>query len=226
MKKLFIFFGTIAFFSLYLINGCKKDALADFGGSTASFTEEFQNVYKLETAGWVTIDRSLIGSIWTQGMDIHTDKGGAVIGFPAYSYRNSKDEYAAALGLLYSEPKDISSWIITPVITVKNGDKFSFYSRGDTSIIAADRLQVRMSNGSSDVGTDYSTVGDFTFLLLDINSAQSVGGYPTTWSKYDYTFTGLAGSQHIRIAFRYYVPSGVRSKMIGIDQFRFEAKRI
>ena len=219
MKKLFTILGSLIFFLLYLIDGCKKDPLTE-SDRTASFTEEFESVHDLRTRGW--INPTTLGDYWLQGIENSTDKFGVNIGFSAYSYRNTKDEYACTYDL-YADG-NMSTWLVTPVITLKNGDKISFYSRADTSTTAADRLQVRMSNGSGEVGTGNSDVGDFTSVILDINSSQSIGGYPTTWTKYEYTFTGLAGIQKIRLAFRYYVPTGLKAKMIGIDQFSFEAK--
>jgi len=222
MKKIFTTLGGLTFFLLYMINGCKKDG--NGSASSPSFTEEFKDVYKLQTSGWIANDPSNSGGGWTQGIENSTDKAGIPIGFPAFSYSNTKDEYVCAYDLYTISSLARSTWFITPTIFVKNGDKISFYSRADTSTTAADRMQVRMSNGSADVGNGSTTVGDFTSVLFDINSGQSIGGYPTVWTKYEYTFIGMDGVQKIRIAFRYYVPANVKSKMIGVDQFSFEAK--
>ncbi len=87
----------------------------------------------------------------------------------------------------------------------------------------SDRLQVRLSsNGNSaEVGTNATSVGDFTELLLDINPNLTQSGYPREWTPFSVTV--LTGPQSFtgRFAFRYFVPNGgpmgVNSDYIGID---------
>ena len=117
----------------------------------------------------------------------------------------------------------ISNWLFTPNVTLKNGDKFSFFTRTFTGAFP-DRLQVRMStNGTStNVGTTATSTGDFSSLLLDINPTYTTTGYPTSFTKYTLTMSGLpAAGVSGRLAFRYFVenggPSGVNSDFIGID---------
>ncbi|MBS1510461.1 MAG: choice-of-anchor J domain-containing protein [Bacteroidetes bacterium] len=117
----------------------------------------------------------------------------------------------------------ISDWLFAPNITMKNGDKFTFWTRTTTGTFP-DRLQVRRStNGASlNVGTTESSVGDFTDLLLDINPGLTSTGYPTAWTQYTLTMSGLpAAGVSGRLAFRYYVtgggPAGNNSDFIGID---------
>lgn len=117
----------------------------------------------------------------------------------------------------------ISNWLFTPNVTLKNGDKFSFFTRTTTGTFP-DRLQVRMStNGTStNAGTTNTSVGDFSTLLLDINPTYTSTGYPTAWTQYTLTMSGLpAAGVSGRLAFRYFVegagPSGNNSDYIGID---------
>ena len=117
----------------------------------------------------------------------------------------------------------ISNWMFAPNITFKNGDKFSFYTRTTTGTFP-DRLQLRMSsNGASvNVGANESSVGDFTTLLLDINPNLTSTGYPTAWTQFNVTMSGLpAAGISGRLAFRYFVtsggPAGANSDFIGID---------
>lgn len=120
----------------------------------------------------------------------------------------------------------ISNWAITPVRTYSDGDSFSFYSRTEAGSVWPDRLEVRLStNGnSSNVGSTDTSVGDFTTLLLTVNSGLTVGGYPEEWTKYDITLSGLSGPTTGRIAFRYYVPNagsqGDFGDYIGIDSLQ------
>ncbi|MGG9961411.1 choice-of-anchor J domain-containing protein [Ferruginibacter sp. SUN106] len=117
----------------------------------------------------------------------------------------------------------ISDWMFAPQVTFKNGDKFSFYTRTTTGTFP-DRLQLRQStNGASvNVGTSETSVGDFTTLLLDINPTLTGTGYPTAWTQYTVTMSGLpAAGVSGRLAFRYFVtgggPAGANSDFIGID---------
>ena len=108
------------------------------------------------------------------------------------------------------------------MLVVKNGDSISFYTRGDTTGIYTNRMQVLMDTlGSTYVGHDLNSVGGYTTMLFDINPSQSPGGYPTSWKKYKYTFSGFTGSKNIRIGFRHYVIHPTNARGIGIDLFKF-----
>ncbi len=125
----------------------------------------------------------------------------------------------------------ISNWLISPIITVQNGDVVTFYTRlgkysasGDASY--ADRLQLRMStNGAftTDPAGGPTNVGDFTTLLNDVNPSLDLTSYPTSWAQYSYTVSGLTGTVEAKFAFRYFVtnggPNGSNSDIIGIDTF-------
>jgi hypothetical protein len=118
----------------------------------------------------------------------------------------------------------ISNWLIAPTRTLNNGDIVSFWTR-DAADVYADRLQVRIStNGAStNVGTTNISVGDFTTTVIDINPGLTTTGYPTVYTQYTFTISGLAGSTSGRIAFRYFVtnggPTGTNSDAIAIDDF-------
>jgi hypothetical protein len=231
-KNLFLFILCLSSLLVGLVNSCKKDSLANPSttsiGIATSFTEEFDSVYKLEPKGWVIKDNSALGNSgpyadWNQGFQGY-DKGGVWSGFSAYSYKTSQDEYVYSLVSFASTANySISSWLITPVLSVKNGDKISFFSRADTVGIYTDRMQVLMNkSASSDVGTNPNSVGSFTSILFDINSAQVASGYPKTWTKYEYIFSGISGKIDTRIGFRHYVTNTTKAKGIGIDLFRFQ----
>jgi len=225
-KKFFLSILVIVCLLAGLIDGCKKDSLdKPPSGIATSFTEEFKDVYKLETGGWVIKDNSTpsASATWVQG-EANGVKGGQS-GFPAYSFTTSPDEYIAASALFFpSSGYNVSSWLITPVLSLTNGDKISFYSRADTVSVNQDRMQVRMSTStSSDVGDNANSVGNLTTVLMDINSMQAAGGYPAVWTKYEHTFSGISGKIESRIAFRYFIPNTTASAgAIAIDQFKFE----
>jgi hypothetical protein len=124
----------------------------------------------------------------------------------------------------------ISSWLFTPVRTLKNGDKFVFYTRTvSNTVVYPDRLEVRMSlNGASiNTGTTSTSVGDFVSLIAIINQNLTLSGYPNTWTKYSMTLSGIpAAGASGRIAFRYYVtnsgPNGVNGDGVGIDSVHYQ----
>jgi uncharacterized repeat protein (TIGR01451 family) len=119
----------------------------------------------------------------------------------------------------------ISNWLLTPVLTLKNGTQLTFWTRKitETGPFYPDRLQVRMSTSGArtDVGSAATDVGVFTRLLLDINPTYSDFGYPMSWTKYTLTLGGVTGTTSGRIAFRYFVEDGgffgARSDYVGID---------
>jgi trimeric autotransporter adhesin len=117
----------------------------------------------------------------------------------------------------------ISNWLFTPTRTFNNGDIISFYTYSEGTY--ADNLQVRFSaNGASvNVGTTNTSVGDFSTLLLEINPTLIAANYPSVWTQYSLTISGLAGPTTGRIAFRYFVtnggPTGANSNYIGIDDY-------
>lgn len=125
---------------------------------------------------------------------------------------------------------DISSWLFSPTRLLKNGDKITFYSRTlVTTVQYPDRMEIRLStNGTStNVGTNQASVGDYSITLGVINPSLTTSGYPTTWTKYAYTLSGLPGAGvNGRIGFRYFVtnggPSGSNSDAIGLDSVYYQ----
>src|SRR5438874_1470113 len=103
----------------------------------------------------------------------------------------------------------------------------TFYTRTVNPPDFPDRLQVRRSinGGSVNVGTTPTDVGDFTVLMLDINPTYTTTGYPSAWTQFTVTVSGLASPTIGRLAFRYFVenggPNGTNSTYIGIDTFQF-----
>jgi hypothetical protein len=143
--------------------------------------------------------------------------------FPGRSGTNTA--YIATDFHAATDTATISNWLLTPPVTLQNGGKLTFYTRTVDHPTRPDRLQVRMSvNGNSaSVGATASDVGDFTTLLLDINSAYTITGYPTEWTQFSVTLSGLAAPVTGRLAFRYFVENGgnsassTNSDYIGID---------
>jgi len=121
----------------------------------------------------------------------------------------------------------ISNWLLTPPVTLQNGASLTFHTRTVDVPQFPDRLQVRMStNGTStNVGTTAYDFGDFTVLMLDINENLTTGGYPSVWTQFTVTVSGVALPTTGRLALRYFVPDGgtgfPNGDYIGIDGVSF-----
>jgi hypothetical protein len=184
---------------------------------TPVLTENFDDIATLGGAGWAIINRSepLGTTAWYQGdTTVFTSQAGAANAFIMADFDNTANVVGGGT---------ISDWLITPVLTLHNGDVLSFWTRTVTDPAFPDRLEVRMSpNGAStNVGATSTSVGDFTFILLTINSSQTTAGYPDVWTQYEVTVSGLGGATAGRLAFRYFVTNagegGTNSDHIGID---------
>lgn len=202
---------------------CEKERVADNSliDTNPSFIEEFDSVGNLPQKGWVFRNNSKPGGFeqWTQAFAL----------FPAYSYFWNSFDYAAVYSGSGTGISNLSVWMITPSIPIKNGDSISFYTRGGAAFFP-DRLQFRANfiDDNPNVGNDSNSVGNFTNLIFDINPNLLVSGpgsYPTTWTNYSYTVSGLLPTpKKGRFAFRYYVPDGAagpNSYYIGVDKFEF-----
>jgi subtilisin-like proprotein convertase family protein len=186
--------------------------------SPASFSEGFDDITLLSGMGWFQQNNSQPIGItgWFQG---NTTVFSAQAG-PATSYIGANFNNGAGLAT-------ISNWLLTPVLSLSNGDTFSFWTRTVPSPAFPDRLQLRLSTAgaSTNVGTLATDVGDFTTVLLDINPTLTTAGYPNTWTQYTVTLSGLPPSTTGRFGFRYFVtnggPSGANSDYIGIDTVEY-----
>jgi hypothetical protein len=234
-KNGLLIFICLAYLTAYVFDGCRKEKMDEYEPDrsfnhipewtmpspvmTTSFTEEFDE-YALVEKGWVVYNSGT--DLWRSGTANECDKNNYCYGFPAYSKNFDDFEYMAVFPPQH-QPIGISSWLLTPVLSVKNGDKISFYTRTQVNNGFHDRLEIRMNSATStNVGGSVSTVGNFTKLLLSVNSNNAASTYPSSWTKYEYTFTGITGTIETRIGFRYSVPAGKKAKNIGIDQFKFE----
>ena len=120
----------------------------------------------------------------------------------------------------------ISNWLISPSITVQNGDVVTFYSRKGapaTGTDYPDRLQLRIGLATGAVpSTGSADVGGFTTIGVDINPTLAAGFvYPASWTQYSYTVAGYPSPTAVKLGFRYHVtnagPNGANSDIIGID---------
>jgi hypothetical protein len=208
-----------------------------------SFVEEFDTMMTAYNRGWRLVNRSNpIGVTDWSNPDLFFTP------FLPYSSHYRFDGYAyadyqstsAAQGL-------INNWLLSPVVTMQNGDKIVFYTRceyvedatGLDSTDYGNRLQLRLNpiNDGINVGAD-DDAGDFTTNLVDINptekpfslvnfNAGERGAYPHTWTRFEATVYGLDKPHNGRFAFRYYVHNGGSNgagTSIGVDSVAYIGK--
>ena len=202
-----------------------SSVLSQVGGplvASTVFSQNFDIAIPLP-AGWVMQNRSNpIGPFdWRQGPY-------SGIGLPANS--GAANSYIASTwsSTTTTGVGTVSNWLFAPNATLKNGDVFSFWTRTLDGTFP-DRLEVRMStNGNStNVGTTEFTVGDFGTVLLDINPTYTSTGYPTAWTRYSITLSGLpAAGISGRLAFRHFVTNGggngANSEIVAIDDVLYQ----
>jgi hypothetical protein len=245
-------FLYLLLFVPFLFESCVKDSAASLAPPPLpdqSFVEEFDTVTAAYDRGWryINVSDPRGTGIWVQAMFNNPTITGlpTPIPFPAYSSRGT---YVGFIGADFTSTSaaagTISNWIVSPVVSMQNGDKIIFYTRavlydlgGGDSTDYSNRLQVRMSsNGESvDVGNG-AGVGDFSTALLDINpfskEAHVVSyvpdAFPIKWTRFEATVSGLNGPTKGRFAFRYYL-EGAGSNGLGsgvaVDSVAYVGKR-
>lgn len=261
--------SLLATFSLAVV-ACKKDvALSERViappvfpvVADPSFVEEFDNVSDLSNKGWAFKNNSfpIGGSGWRQGRYESANVAQykflapvAFIGFPAFSATSTPNDFVSCDASCSSDAatgtSEISAWLISPKISsVKNGDTLTFYTRAiddaNYAVYLKDRMQVRANfsgDGSAEVGSTPTSIGNFTTLLLDINpnyDNNDPSGYPENWTKVRIIVSGIAGSGTVtnaRFAFRYLgTDAGIFGglagtnypSVVGIDQLKFSTKK-
>ncbi len=192
------------------------------------FYEGFTSPFNATANGWniqnLSQPAGTSNPSWFQG---NTAKFSALTG-SANDYFASDVNSTASTGT----NNTISSWLITPTLSLTNGAVIEFATCGSNlPTNLADRLQVYYSTAGSGTnvgttaGTATNTAGTFTDIVLDINPTLNTTAYPKTWSIYSATLSGISGTITGRMAFRYYVPNGgaagVNSNYIGIDEVRY-----
>src|SRR5271165_75403 len=185
-------------------------------------------------SGWVVINNSNpIGDhTWNQGIPgTQTDGLGVNAQSDPPSAANAFIQTDFNAGMPGSGAI-VSDWLITPVLLLENGATMSFYTQASPDNTQfPNELQVWESlSGSSTVNVGSTTPnpgGDFTNKLLDINTGATnpsgaPGGYPTTWTEYTFTISGLSAPTDGRFGFRFYLPNNnTDGTIVGIDTFSF-----
>jgi hypothetical protein len=133
---------------------------------------------------------------------------------PAFFSQNAVNGYAATSIACAnvinfsgaSDPYNLSCWLTSPELIIKNGDKIIFYtySKG----VARLQLWINTTN-SLNVGTNVNSTGDFDIKLLDINpgyaeyEADPANAFPPEWTRFEGEVKGLSKTVTGRFAFRY-----------------------
>ena len=232
----FLTISTIAI----LLFSCKDDGyLAKIPPvPDQSFVEEFDTASAALARGWKSINTSdpKGGGVWQNGGTIPPF-------FKAYSNKGNNAGFIGADYLSTSAQQGtISNWLISPSIIMQNGDRIIFYTRayqlfdgvGDTTDFG-NSLQVRINpfSDSLDVGQGLG-YGSFSQILLYINPNliyssvihPDVFAYPSQWTRFEVTVTGLTGNLKSRFGLRYFVTNGGsngNATGIGIDSVAYKS---
>lgn len=173
-------------------------------------SENFDNVSSLTNWDIINVSNPIGTTSWQQGSGTFDSNSGV------------NTSYISANSFSTSGEGTISTWLILPTLSLKDGDNLSFYTRSGDQASYPDRLQVRLSsNGSSSIAptTEFDTA-DYTVLLLDINPTLSTNVYPETYTEYSVTISGIGNvATDSRIAFRYFVTNGGTSPAPGVNSF-------
>lgn len=196
-----------------------------------SFVQSFESMGAAQAQGWKFINLSDdANGEWN--IDTETPNGFT----PFDSTHLLYSDYTASGADLGNNPSaTISNWAISPKLFLQNGDKISFYTVSHGSIgygangSYGDRLQLRLNifDGSDSIGIAATDIGNFTKPLVDVNPLYKVegpGDYPTTWTKYEATITGLNQPDSGRFALRYFVElnGGFNGDEVAIDKVEFK----
>ena len=127
----------------------------------------------------------------------------------AFFSQRGANGYAAtsqANSIVWSAGHTINSWLVSPVVTIKNGDKVSFYTYCNGNAT----LQLFVNpKGTTNVGDGYgNNTGDFNGIsLVDIpNTANDPHAvYPNEWTRFEGTVKGLDAPVKGRFGFRYFL---------------------
>lgn len=237
---LYLGFVLTIFSSVILIScGEEKPAAITVQPASLSYHEEFDSMQRVIDAGWkaVNLSNPIGGTSWQGGnFTVISGKfGPEASGFPANSFRQTPNEYAWVNFTCGAGLSFINCWLISPPLSMKNGDVISFWTRTRTPVSYPDRMQVWLNptNDGTNVGRNANETGDFTVLLkgiaegstnlqtIDLNPTLSfspfnkddfgASGFPTEWTRFQITITGLPNGtipQKHRVGFRYYVKNG------------------
>jgi hypothetical protein len=187
-------------------------ALTAGAASAQSFTEHFDGS-SLLPSGWTSVNNSPGGTgtapDWAQNDGTTSWAPQAGAGYATIGYNATVNA------------GDISVYLISPLVSFNNGDTITFYTRTWDTPFYPDRMAVVYNtDGSTDPAS-------FTNTLTTINPNLTTVDYPTAWTQYTLTLSGLPESTSGRFAFWYNPtnggPLGNNSDRIGVDEVTYSA---
>ena len=189
-------------------------AIAAGAANAQSFSEHFDGSSLLPT-GWSSVNNSPAGPgaqpDWAQntGSSVSNWLPQAGTGYAAIGYQ-------ATVGA-----NPISVYLISPQVTLNNGDTISFWTRTWDTVYFADRMAVVFNTDGA------NTPSSFTNTLITINPNLTGVDYPTSWTQYTLTISGVSSPTTGRFAFWYNPtdagPLGNNSDRIGLDEVVYTA---
>lgn len=208
-------------------------SVSNFNAQTNVYNFGFDT--SVAAASWTTTNQSApsTAALWSKAT-YTTPLGSAVFGSGNTStvpvgQAGGNNSFGLVNYTSTSGAGNISNWLMTSAVNVKDGDVVSFYTRKGTDGTTdyPDRLELRYSTATTTItpSTGATDVGSFTNVGVTVNPTLAPGFvYPKVWTKYSFTVSGVGGTPiPMKFAFRYYVtnggPDGDNSDLIGIDTF-------
>jgi hypothetical protein len=196
-----------------IATSCIAIFIAAGAASAQSFTEGFAGA-SLLPSGWPSVNVSPAGP--GSSPDWAQTSGSVGNWLPQSGAGYAAVGYNATTGA-----NDISVYLISPVVSLTNGDTISFWTRTWDTVFYADRVALVYNTDGS------SSAASFTNTLLTVNPDLTTTGYPSEWTQYTATISGLTESVTGRFAFHYNPtnggPSGNNSDRIGLDDVTYSS---
>lgn len=178
--------------------------------------ESFENFNTLfTTGGWYRQNNSIpLGDFgWEDGTGLSVATPHSGKGYVRAWFQNTD-----SIG-------NISNWLMTPALSLQNGDTVEFWTSALFNDQLANRLECRLSKKgeSNNVGSSDTSLGDFTTLLVSVNPnlLKGTGYYSPEMTRYYGVVGGLSAPTSCKVAFRYWITNGgnwgTNGTYIGLD---------
>ncbi|AKU92701.1 choice-of-anchor J domain-containing protein [Vulgatibacter incomptus] len=187
--------------------------------------EGFDDISQLPARGWSFENLSAPPGIvsWFQGNNVSN-------GGPFDAFDGNANGYIGVNFNSTAGSGTISNWLVSEPVNFGGQAALSFYTRAaDGPTRYADRIEVRACPQlPCALPEDSGSVGDYSILLGAVNPTLVSNGYPSAWTRFEYTnAAGIPWSGSGRFAIRYFVtnggPTGANSDYIGIDRLVMSA---
>lgn len=240
-----------------LLQSCKDDSNLTIPPPVAdqSFGEEFDTLAAAKSRGWIAVNKSYpLGSVWQDGGAVPAffnaySNNSSNIGFAGAEYTSTSAGVGTISNWLISPVTLMQNG--DKITFYTRAQRSVGYTATDVTDWA-NRMQVRLNlndtTGDFDATNPYS-VGSFSKVALDINEnyyewhaapgsygtpavVATLGtiakAYPTEWTKFEVTISGLSHPKKGRFAFRYFLEkagSAGRGSGIGIDKVTYKGQK-